>query len=489
MSFSNISTEVISTVLTNNGMEPTENLLDQIVTSATSELARIRALYDRFQADHLPILDKKVQNPNWSNYKLRANIEGHIVKLYTGFMNPFSTSYSVPKEEKEFSERLSQWVRANVIEKIDAETLQVSAACGMTYLYVNQGDQMLTNLRPYEVIPIYSQSTGNMDYALRYYTVSAYENDGTALKTKTVQYYEWYGPDKIIFYQKENGGMFKKTKEVVNLIKLCPVVMIPFNGNLESNYGDVKEMCDAFREILSTAADETVNIKWSLLKFLGVDQPDDTNVDANGETDADKFVKMIREAFTLFLKQNPGQAGAIDAQWLTKPLPKDFIEFMLDTLYEKILVLTDTFDPSFAKTSAVIASTTGPGMDYKLIPMKSKCAMAKTYFIDGMRKVFKRVVLCWNITGNTKYDPLAIDITFNFNIPVDRLSEMQYLQAADGVISQRTALANCMIIKDVDGEIQQMEQEREQRRQIYTDLDKTDEDPDNPAIPGEGAQS
>lgn len=471
-----ISTEVISRVLVDNNNEPTPELLSSIVTSYSGELKRVRSLYDRYQADSLPIKDKSVQNANWSNYKLRANLEGHIVRLYAGFMNPYATSYSVPKEKQALiGERLSRWTKQNVIEKIDAETLQHSCACGMAYVYVNQGDQSVYNLRPYEVIPIFGVDASRLDYALRYFRVNAFVQENGQMVHQSVEHFEWYAPNKIIFYERGTDGKLQMKNSVDSRTGKCPVVMIRFNGNMESNYSDVVEMCDAYREILSTSCDETINIKWAILKFLGMAAPDSTVKDANGDTEEDRFARMMKKAFSLFIPGAAGQTGTIDVQWLSKQIPKDFIEFMLNKLYEQILVLTETFDPDYAAHSAAISTVTGPGMDFKLLSMKSKCQMAKTYFISGMRRVLELVIAGWNIVNGSKLDPLDIDIAVNFNIPVDRLSEIQFLQQANGVLSQRTALSLSLLVKDPNSEIEQMKLEAEERRSIYQDLDKEDE--------------
>jgi SPP1 family phage portal protein len=473
-----INTDVIMQILDDNVGEPTTALIESLVMQYSSELARLESLYDRFRAEELPISKKTVQNTNWSNYKLRANIEGHIVRLYSGFMNPYATSYSFPAkdENNEINDKLSRWTRMNTIEAIDAETLQQSCACGKSYIYVNQADQKLYNLKSYEVIPIYNISPEKLDYALRYYEVNAYVIKDGALKQELIRKYEWYGPDWIIKYEKSGNNAITEIERVPNLLGICPVVMVRFNGEVKSNYADVYEMCDAYRDVLSTFTDEGVNIKWAILKFLGMAQPDSIQKDANGDSEEDRFVRMLKRAFSIFIPTVSGQTGTVDVQWLSKQLPRDVIEFLLDKLYEQILIQSETFDPDSSKSAGIISNTTGPGMDFKLLSMTSKCQMAKTYFISGMREVFRLVIGAWNKIINTSYDALDIDIVINFNKPIDRLTEIQILSQGKGILSQRTLLSNSLLVKDVNAEIEQMNKERQESQDFYTNLDNQPQD-------------
>jgi SPP1 family phage portal protein len=474
-----ISTDIITRVLDANNGYPTIGLIDSIVINYKTELNRLKGLYDRFRAEGLPITGKSVQNPEWSNTKLRTNIEGHIVRLFTGFMNPYATSYAFPSkpEFQSINDALSKWTKANTIEKIDSETFEKSCSCGMSYLYVDQGDQKVYNLNPYEVIPVWSITPDRLDFALRYYVINAYvvKDDGT-LTQEQIEKFEWYGPNKIIFYERNisqevNGGI-KLIKEVENMIGICPVVMVRFNGSMSGNYSDVTEMCDAYREVLSTFVDEGINIKWAILKFLGMNQPDSVQKDANGDTEESRFVRMLKRAFSIFIPNVSGQTGTVDVQWLSKQLPKDVIEFLLGKLYEQILIQTETFDPDSSNSSSIISNTTGPGMDFKLLSMTSKCQMAKTYFICGMREVIRLVIAAWNIKGNSSIDPYDVDIIMNFNKPIDRLTEIQFLAQGKGILSQKTLLSNSLLVKDVNTEIEQMKQEQEESRQFYTYLDE-----------------
>ena len=472
-----IRTDVVNKVLETNGGIPTPALIESLLLEYRPELKRLEELYDRFLAEDLPIEGKVVQNKNWSNYKLKTNLEGHIIRLYTGFMNPYATSYSFPStpENKDVNDRLSRWARMNTIEAKDAETLQLSAACGLSYICVDQADQRLYNLKPFEMIPIYQVNPERLDYALRFYQVYMYETDTSGkLTRKLIQKFEWYSPDWIIYYERQgekDQQAITELKRIPNLLKVCPIVMVRFNSEMKSNYENVKEMCDAYRDVLSTFVDEGVNIKWAILKFLGLAQPDSIQKDSNGETEQDRFVRMLKDAFSLFIPPT-GQTGSVNIEWLSKQLPKDIIEFLLDKLHEQILIQSETFDPDSPNVGKVVSNISGVGMDYKLLSMTSKCLLAKTYFLSGMREVMRIVISAWNIIMNSKYDPYDIDIVMNFNKPVDRLTEIQILAQGKGILSQKTLLSNSLIVKDVNAEILQLKAEQTDSINFYTDLDK-----------------
>jgi hypothetical protein len=81
--------------------------------------------------------------------------------------------------------------------------------------------------------------------------------------------------------------------------------------------------------------------------------------------------------------------------------------------------------------------------------------------------MFRIIGQKWSIE-EIDFDPDMVEYQFKRNFPLNLLDDAQTQAAYKGLVSEKTRLANCAIVKDVEAELQEMQADNE----MQIDLDK-----------------
>jgi SPP1 family phage portal protein len=176
------------------------------------------------------------------------------------------------------------------------------------------------------------------------------------------------------------------------------------------------------------------------MKFVGY-QPDEDEIAAMVKTGA------------IWLPDSEGDVG-----WLVKDLNPAYIDSHLNRLEANIT--------RFAKhvnfTDAAFGSDiTGPAMRYKLFALETKAKYFERKHESALQHMFKVLGSAWSKKG-IAFDYTKLDIVYTRNIPVNIVDEANAATTLAGITSKRTALGTLSFVKDVDEELDQIAQEREE---------------------------
>ena len=110
-----------------------------------------------------------------------------------------------------------------------------------------------------------------------------------------------------------------------------------------------------------------------------------------------------------------------DVTFLSKDIPKAFIEFMISTIREQIHVQSHVPDFTSSRFTGIMS---GVAIKRLLFDFENVCSSAESEFDIGL---YKRLTLISNLIETTQKvvgDPNSIDIIHKRNVPLDETDEM-----------------------------------------------------------------
>jgi SPP1 family phage portal protein len=106
-------------------------------------------------------------------------------------------------------------------------------------------------------------------------------------------------------------------------------------------------------------------------------------------------------------------------------------------------------------------------LKFKLFKLEAKCITAEREITSALQQMFRIIGQKWSIE-EIEFDPDMVEYQFKRNFPLNLLDDAQTQAAYKGLVSEKTRLANCAIVKDVESEIEAMGADNE----MQIDLDK-----------------
>lgn len=237
----------------------------------------------------------------------------------------------------------------------------------------------------------------------------------------------------------------------------------PFNGipvsvckleNIEDTiYFKIKELQDAYNEILSDQVNTISDYRRAYLVISGVKVDEETE-------------KMLQTHGLLNLPSSSNSS----AKWLTKDMPDSYIENNLNRLRNAMYESTNHIDGN----EKLQSNTSGTALRNRLVFLEQRCNSMLEIVLNSIYERVERLFEYLAIKG-TEYPLTDIKITSSPCIPQDEITIIQGLsQLGIGEhISLETALSRLPFIENPLQEIEKIKAEKSANEMI--ELDKIDD--------------
>lgn len=213
---------------------------------------------------------------------------------------------------------------------------------------------------------------------------------------------------------------------------------------------------DAYNKLLSSEVDDFESFCDAYLVLKGC------------QADADDLVAMKQNRVLMM------DADA-EASYLTKSVSDTQIENMLKNINDTIHKIANSPDFNDEKLMA----QSGIAMRYKLLGFENVSSNIVANMIKALQKRIELICSILALTnGDSKWRD--IQIVFTRNLPENITDTAQAINQLRGIVSDKTLLSLLPFIKDVDAELEQIQQEKEANMSMYgfdtmNTEDKTDE--------------
>ena len=152
-----------------------------------------------------------------------------------------------------------------------------------------------------------------------------------------------------------------------------------------------------------------------------------------------------------------------EAGYLTKSVSDTQIENMLKNINDTIHKISNS--PDF--TDETLMSQSGVAIKYKLIGFENVSSSIVANMTKALQKRIELICAVLRLTNgdNTWRD---VQIVFTRNLPQNITDTAQVINQLRGIVSDKTLLSLLPFIKDVDAELEQIQQEKEANMDMYS---------------------
>ena len=418
-----------------------EETIINIIKEHQPRADKMKAMYDRFRGDKLPINDRKFPDVTKINNKISNDYRGEIIESVTGYLFGRPISYQINQEAygetlgNSLNETLDRWEMLNDLPDLDNETGKMASICGYgaRLLYVDkQGLERAVNIDPWETLFITEDGTNETEVAVRRYTV----NDGDDTVTKV----EVYDNKTVTYYIEVDGGLKKDPAEEVNpqnhLFDYVPLIKFSNNDEELGDFEKVEPLIDAYDRLVSDAQNELEEFRQAYMAFIGAEP-------------TPEVMQSARQTGGF------GMPEGTDIKFITKTIDTEFIETQKKTLNDNIYKFSHTVNMAEEEFSG--GQQSGESRKWKLLALENKAINKERKFTRGLREQFKVLFSAWEKKG-IKIDYLDTDITFTRNTPIDMAYYATIIKDLKGLISDETLYSNIPFIDDAYAEINRIEE-------------------------------
>lgn len=424
----------------------TEKMRSIIFDWQVNELHRLQKYKDYYDGEQ-EILNKIVEDLSKPNNQLVANYCFDITENYNGYLVGIPVSYSAEDDIDDMLDILNY----NDVHSEDVEYLRNALIYGVAFeiCYLDaEAKQRFKVLDSREVIPIFTNDLdAELLCCLRLYSANDIDDVSAA-------YVDVYTDKEIIKYKTnstyQNFEFIERTKHYYGM---PPITVFALNADWKSCFDRIISLQDAYNTLLSGGVDGYEEFIDALLALKGL----------QGTTDED--IADMKKNRVILLPEDS------DAFWITKDSSTQPVYELLDRIndqIQKIAKCPDFNDESFMAQSGV-------AIQYKLVGMENVAASIEA----NMRKaLLKRLELLSQIqrltTDNTNW--VDIDITFTRNLPENLQDLATSINSFRGLVSDKTLLSQIPFVKDVDREVEQLEEQKQSEVSTMYEFNYEDEE-------------
>jgi len=470
-------------------------MIARLITAHKPDHDRMVGLHQRYKCSlaGVPIFTRKFLDQTKINAQLNNDFFSDIIDTKVGYFLgiPITYSYMEPEKDPETGEpiatelqtkkmvdqKLSDFVRRENVPEVDAEASKFAAICGygarLCYIGTD-GEEHIENAYPWECIFLVDDNDiQRPEYAVRYWEEATGDKD-----QKTVIKAEFYDSTTITYFRQDKsadnqpvGLSFSPDPEESpnprpHMFAECPLLGFPNNNEMQGDCEKVLSLIDAYDRTLSDVNSELEQMRLAYMLIYGVGKIDDEFMEQVKKTGAIGFEAPINE-------------GGGDARFIEKNLNVQAVEAHLDRLCNDIYYFAGS--PNF-RDQAFAGNISGVALKFKLFKLESKCITAEREITTALRQMFRVIGNKWKIE-NVDFDPEKVEFDFKRNFPLNLLDDAQTQAAYMGLVSEKTRLSKCAIVKNVEEEMAAMDEEAAR----LPDLDQAlPEDDEETAVPQEG---
>ena len=391
---------------------------------------RYRRLIDAYLTRY-PIFDmpKCTKKPD---KRIAVNFAKYIVDTMNGFF------MGVPVKTMSDDEKVADYLGfLNAYNNQDDQNSELSKLCdiygrGYEMYYVDEvGNIGITYLSPMESFMIYDDSIlARPRYFVRYYVDADNVLRGSISDSQRVRWFyleagvRWDGEEKIHGFDGVPAVEYMDNEEKIGLFEPVMSMINEYNETISEKANDIEYFADAYLKILGAVVDE----------------------DDLGKIKENRIINF------------PGtlESGQLVVDFLKRPDGDGTQEHMLDRLERlifQIAMVGNISDEDFGNASGI-------ALKYKIWAMSNLAKTKEKKFIAGMQKRYK-LIFSNPVSGMNKDAWTGITYQFTQNMPSNLLEEAQTAAQLTGIVSQPTQLKVLSIVDDVNKEIEQIKEERD----------------------------
>lgn len=418
-----------------------KELVVKLIREHEKQLPRFKKLKKYYLGEH-DILSKQ-RAKNKPNYKPVCNHAKDIADTSTGYFMGNTISYS-NSEDTDIDELLIAFDNAEVDESDHDNALDM-AIYGVAYEYVyareNENILDIKSLEVENTFIVYDDSIEQQPLFGVYYfkrkeNKADTETYQAVIMTKQFVY-------SIVLEGKEKGVI--SDKPVPHNMGDIPIIEYKNNkysiGDFEQQIG----LIDSYNSLTANRINDKEQFIDSILVLYGARLGDD-------EEESIKAMESLAEHKLLELHPEAR------AEYLSKTLNENEVETLRNAVKQDIYTFShipNLTDENFAGNSSGVA------MEFKLLGLEMITKIKQRYYVKGLKK---RIKLFANYLGLTQ---IAIDANsiiphFSRSLPKNLLEISQIVSNLDGKVSQETLLSQIPFVEDPMGEIEKVNEERQE---------------------------
>jgi SPP1 family phage portal protein len=417
------------------------------ITCFQNSIQPIRKKLGSYYDGHNAIV-KQHTSKNRPNYSVNINLAKYITDVATGYVFGEDIKYTADTENAmQVLEKIDYINQSTKASDVDFNVGGDMSCYGIGYqmIMVEQGDEsiedrvILTRLNP--------------EYTF-------FVTDNTILqKPICAIYYYSYVEQKqkkirVYVYDKENEYIFTGPLSSLRLEEeIKPHLMgdIPIIQSLNNDdaFGDYQQVCDILDALNLTMSNTTDDIQSIANAFLAI-----YGALLNGENKDEINEERI---------MNVPVGGKVE--WVVKNLNPEASNSHIDNLLKflfQISQVPDLTDDNFGGTQSGVA------MRFKLWGLDQLWATKVKKYRTAIYKRLKILLYLLQYRFKTAVQlEKEIKISFFKNLPEDMSEQYEMVKALKGTVSEKTLLTNITVVDDVDAEMEQIKQEREEEADMY----------------------
>ncbi len=434
--------------------ELTVELLHKMLNSFELNVKPRLEKYKNYYDGQQKILSKKYTDESKPCNKTVINYCKNITDSYCGYLaTPGHISYRSNNDITEIMDIL----RYNDYQAEDSDLLKDALVYGLGCELMYTDDNAKTRFKlinPLTCFGVYDNSlTADLLYFVRFYKESDWDDSENYLL-------DVYDSSSITHYRLE-GGILSMPKRLESeptphYFGQCPanILIMPDEKNI---FDCILAEQDSINELLSAEIDDYAAFCDAYLVIEDADLDDDT-------------VKSMKTNRVLQLPQ-----GA-KAYWLTKSANDAQVENILKRLHESIYRIAQC--PDFSSESFVGGVSSGIAIQYRLTGMETRAGKIEA----EMKKALQRriEIICGIASLKLGEEVFRdIEIEFSRNIPADEAALINMINSLKGTVSDATLLSQLPFIKDVQKEIEAVQEQKQKNLDIFGgNLFNSDEEAD-----------
>ena len=420
-----------------------------------------------------------IENKFFSNYKLAHSIPRKLVNQKAGFLlkKKMNVKEILKKDEKEdedfkkvlktiFNDRTHKLLKYTLIEA-------VNKGISWWQVYIDEeGNLKLRRIKAEKIVALWKDDEHEkLDAIIIVYKVIAYIGKEKKI-IKKAEYWDLEGVRYLVY---EDGKLINDVERIEEVkdtiinenakdedeIILCshfikngkptnwtriPFIYWKYNGDEKPLIFYLKSLVDCYDELTSIYAD---TIK---------DTPNGVNVVKNYGEDIKEFNKNLQELNTIFLDEDGDykrENVSIDINAF-----KEFIELLRRDIYETGAGV-DTQSEKFQTAQSGVA------LQELFNDLDLDCSNIETEFQSSLEYLMFFVYEYMKIIENKDYTNKEVEFIFNKSMITNETEKISNCNVSTGTISKKTVLANHPWVRDVDEELEQIENEEKENQQEY----------------------
>lgn len=451
--------------------------------TTTLQSDQIEAWIQRHEAERLPIFRRV-----WDYYRGRNRIVGRIsnagadapsnntpvpygrkiVKTFTGYAyRPGFTTYKTDDENEPFLEELRDVYRKNnehIKTSCAGRNMAIyGAAFEIAYIEADpdkaasspdgtlspQATPRFATIDTKQIIPLYNTDIEpKMKLCIRYYP--------NGKDRWTVELYD--SSTVTVYDRMKREGEHKVTYSMVgtynHFFRRVPVVAYYMGDDRLGVIRPVIDLIDDYDVLLSDSVVEFDRFANAYLRFVGAA----ANI-GPGQAKPNGLQRLLRSIRELRVFQNLRSPD--DVTFLTKDIPKDFVEFMTELIRNEIHKQSHV--PDFM-SERFGQDVSGVAVARLMFDFENLVADAEADFDEGLRQRIQLMADIIEVTSSVTIEPYDVQISHKRNIPLNVKEAAETARALRDAGFSAQFIAETMpddLLSDVETELERQHEERE----------------------------